>query len=78
MQCLDRLTENEKRTLKLQVGKYFIIQDELWWRNLDGMLLKCVDHARYLELLIEFHGGVCGGNYMENTISHKILREGFW
>lgn len=51
MQCLEGLTENEKRTLKLHAIKYVIIRGKLWWRNLEGVLLKCVDETKASELL---------------------------
>lgn len=43
MQCLKGMPNNEKRILKLQAIKYIIIDNELWWRSLEGVLLRCVD-----------------------------------
>ena len=37
------MIENEKRTVKLYTIRFFIIGGELWWRRLEGVLLKCVD-----------------------------------
>ena len=40
------LTKNEKRSTKLQAIKYIIVKGSLWWRNFEGILLKCVDKKK--------------------------------
>ena len=60
--------------MKLHALRFVIISGELWWRNLDGVLLKCVDKEQSVNILPEMHSGVCGGNYMPKTIAHKVLR----
>jgi len=78
MSCPEGMTDNQKRTLKLQDIKYVIIQNELWWRNIDGVLLKCINEEQALEILTEMHSGAFGGHYMAETTTHKVLRAGFW
>lgn len=72
------LTDNGKRSLKLQVIRYVIIASQLWWRDLERVLLKCVDHKDVARILDEMHTGVCGGHHMPKTTAHKVLRSGFW
>ena len=43
MEAPSHLTKNEKRSTKLQAIKYIIVENNLWWRNFEGVLLKCVD-----------------------------------
>jgi len=64
--------------LKLQAIKYIIVQGELYWRNHDGVLLKCVDENQAKDILNDIHHGVCGGHYPAYTTSHKVLRAGYW
>ena len=73
-----RLTDNEKRTVKLHALRFVIISGELWWRDIDGVLLKCVDKEQSIKILTKMHSGTCGGHYMSKTIAHKVLRVGFW
>ena len=40
------LTKNEKRSTKLQAIRYIIVKGSLWWRNFEGILLKCVDQGK--------------------------------
>ena len=37
------LIESEKRSTKLQAIRYIIVKGSLWWRNFEGVLLKCID-----------------------------------
>ena len=41
--CPNHLVNQKRRALKLKASKYCIIQDGLGWRNLDGLVLRCVD-----------------------------------
>ena len=40
--------------------------------------MKCIDQDESERVLNEMHSGVCGGHYMENTTTHKVMRVGFW
>ena len=71
------LTKNKKRSKKLQAINYIIVKGNLWWRNFEGILLKCVDQERAQEILNEMHTRVCGGDYMAKTTTHKVMRDGF-
>ena len=72
------LTKNEKRSIKLQAIRYIIVKGSLWWRNFEGILLKCIDLEKEKEILNEIHVGVCGGHYKAKTTAHKVMRDGFW
>ena len=78
MEAPSHLTENEKRSAKLQAIRYIIVKGNLWWRNFEGILLKCVDQEQTKEVLSEMHVGVCGGHYMAKTTAPKVMRARFW
>ena len=78
MEAPSHLTKNEKRSTKLQAIRYIIVKNNLWWRNFEGVLLKYFDQKKSKEILIEMHFGVCGGHYMANTTTQKVMRTGFW
>jgi hypothetical protein len=65
-------------TTKLHPIRYGIVNGSLWWRNFERILLKCIDHKEFEKVLNDMHSGVCGGHYMENTTTHKVMRAGFW
>ena len=49
----------------------------LGWKNLDGLILRCVDEDEAKSLINEFHAGLCCGHYAAKTTTHKILRAGY-
>jgi hypothetical protein len=55
--CQDHLIGHKRRTLRLRVSKYCIIQDGLGWRNPGGVILRCVDELESKKLMTEFHLG---------------------
>ena len=78
MKSPSELTDNQKRSLKLQAIRYVIVQGQLWWRNVEGVLLKCVYEIESKRILKDMHEGVCSGHYMAKTTTHKVLRAEFW
>jgi hypothetical protein len=41
--CPDHLVDHKRRALRLKAMKYCLTQDGLGWRNLDGVILRCVN-----------------------------------
>ena len=62
MKSPPRLIDNQKRALKLQAIRYVIVQGQLWWRDMQGVLLKCIDKDESKKKLKDMHEGVCGGH----------------
>ena len=42
--------------------KYVLIEKILYWKDLGGMLLKCLDRTEVDGVTVELHGGACGGH----------------
>ena len=40
-------------------------------------IVKCIDEENSMKIVSEVHSGICGDHYMEKTIAHKVIREGF-
>jgi len=78
LNCPSHFSDSQKRTLKLHAIRYVIVQGELYWKNPDGVLLRCVDEDEANNVLNDMHKGLCGGHYTAQTTSHKILRAGYW
>jgi hypothetical protein len=76
--CPNHLFYHKRRSLRLKVTKYCIIQDGLGWRNHDGLLLRCVDDKEAKNLMENLHKGLCGGHRVALTTTHKILRLGYY
>jgi hypothetical protein len=70
----DHLVEHKRRALRLKSMKYHLTEEGIKWRNLDGVILRCVNKEEANKLMIDLHSRHCGGHFATHTTSHKILR----
>ncbi|KAH9300088.1 hypothetical protein KI387_011671, partial [Taxus chinensis] len=72
-------TPQQRRRLRIIVAKYVIIEQVLYRKAFDGMLLRCVDTEESKKILHESHSGICGGHFGGHATTRKIHRMGyFW
>jgi len=64
--------------LRLNTTKYCIVDQSLYWKDLGGILLECIDEDEAAKVLTDMHVGVCGGQLYWKTTSYKILRAGYY
>ena len=50
----------------------------MYKRGMDVADLLCVSQEQDMKIMREVHEGVCGGHPSWRTLSHKILRAGFY
>jgi hypothetical protein len=74
--CPSHLVNHKRRELRLKASKYYIIQDGLGWRNLKGLVLRCIDESESKRLMTEFHDRLRVGYYWPTIFSdvHKFVR----
>ena len=48
------------RKIRFKAMKYVLIGDEMFYRTLEGLLLKCLGPSESNRLLHEVHEGACG------------------
>jgi hypothetical protein len=72
------MTPSKERTLKLHVVKYCIIDNQLYWKDPLGFLLRCLIESEMENVINEFHEGVCGGHHAWRETTYKILRAGYY
>jgi hypothetical protein len=67
------------RRLQYQVTKYVLLEDELCYRTIDGVLLKCLGKEEAKNLMSEIHEGTCGAHQSAFKIKWMIRQNGyFW
>lgn len=54
------------------------MQGKLYWKDPGGIMLDCVNEAQILEIITEFHRGICSGHQAWKATAYKILRAGFY
>ena len=64
--------------MKMKASKFFIIDNVLFWRNHEGILLNCLTIEETDNVLKELHAGDCGGHLYWKSTADKILRAGFY
>eukprot|EP00253_Pinus_taeda_P027971 PITA_27971 len=72
------LDHTKKRALRLKAKQYQLINDVLFKRNYDSVLLRCLEKTEAKKVLRELHDGPAGGHYAGDATAHKILRAGYY
>jgi len=64
-EIIDYLKDPSKkveRRVRFQATKYVLLDDELYYRTMDGILLRCLGDDESKSLMGEIHEGVCGAH----------------
>ena len=65
--------------MRFQATKYVLLEGELYYRTVDGVLLRCLDKEEAKFLMGEIHEGVCGSHQSAYKMKWVIRRNGyFW
>lgn len=62
----------------MQSIPYVLIDNILFRKDLNGVLLRCIDVDQIEKVLHEFHDGVSGGHFAPRTTAWKIMRAGYY
>ncbi|XP_057868756.2 uncharacterized protein LOC131075856 [Cryptomeria japonica] len=73
------LPSAKRRFYRLQNNGFRLIDETLFKRNFDGVLLRCVDQSQANKILHEVHNGSSEGHFFTPTSTIKITQAGyFW
>ena len=59
---LDDPSKKISRRIRFQATKYVLFEGELYYRTIDGVLLRCLDKEEAKFLMGEIYEGVCGSH----------------
>ena len=79
-EIIDYLKDSSKkveRYVRFQATKYVLLGEELYYRTLDGVLLKCLGDDEAWSLMGEIHG-VCGTHQSAFKMKWMIRRNGYY
>lgn len=62
----------------MKASKFCILDNTLFWKNHEGILLNCLLKDEADKALQEFHAGDYGGHIYWKSTADKILRVGFY
>ena len=71
--------EVEARQIQRRSKSFTIINQELYWQSVTGVLQCCIDSDKGKELLKDIHQGECGHHASARAIADKAFRHGhYW
>jgi len=80
-EIIDYLKDPSKkfeRWVRFQATKYVLLEDELYYRTIDGILLRCLGDDEARSLMGEIHEGVCGAHQSAFKMKWMIRRNGYY
>ena len=72
------LSYKNKRAIRLKSKTFVIIDDVLFRKNYDSVLLRCLEKPEAQKVLQELHDGPAGGHFGADTTAHKIIHAGYY
>jgi hypothetical protein len=78
MECIRNPGKITDKKLKRQVLKYMLLDDDLYRRIIEGVLLKCLDDEQAKEAVREVHDGIYGAHQSAYKMKWLLRRAGFY
>jgi hypothetical protein len=78
MECIRDLGKITNKKLRRHVLKYTSLDGDLYWRTIDGVLLKCLGDEQAMEVVREVHDGICGAHQSPYKMKWLLRRAGFY
>eukprot|EP00253_Pinus_taeda_P010676 PITA_10676 len=72
------LSRTKKRFLRMKSSNFCVIDGALFWKNYEGIFLKCLTKDETNNVMREFHAGDYGGHLYWKSTADKILRAGYY
>ena len=72
------LSYKKKYDIRLKEKSFIIVDDVLFRRNYDSILLICLEKPEAQKVLQELHDGPAGGHFGADTTAHKIIHAGYY
>jgi hypothetical protein len=66
------------KRIRYKAMRYVLIGDGMFYRTLEGLLLKCLGPVESNRLLHEVHEGTCGTHQLAHKMKWLIRRSGYY
>nr|ABA94385.1 retrotransposon protein, putative, unclassified [Oryza sativa Japonica Group] len=78
-QYLQNSSQSASQKLRYKALKYTLLDDELYYRTIDGVLLKCLSTDKAKVAIGEVHEGICGTHQSAHKMKWLLRHAGyFW
>jgi hypothetical protein len=78
LECIRDPGNITDKKVKWQVLKYTMLEDDLYRRTIDGVLLKCLREEQAKVAVQEVHDGICGAHQSAYNMNWLLRRSGFY
>jgi hypothetical protein len=78
MECIRDPGKIMDKKLKREVLKYMSLDDDLYRRTIDSVLLKCLGGEQARETVREVHDEICGAHQSAHKMKWLLRRVGFY
>jgi hypothetical protein len=78
LECIRDPRKITDKKVKQQVLKYTSLDDDLYRRTIDGVLLKCLGQEQAKGAVREVHDGICGAHQSAYKMNFLLWRSGFY
>jgi hypothetical protein len=78
LECISDPRKNTDKKVKQQVLKYTSLDDDLYQRTIDGVLLKCLGGEQAKVRDWEVHDGICGAHQSAYKMNFLLWRSEFY
>jgi hypothetical protein len=77
LKCIRDPGKTTDKKIKWQALKYTLLDDDLYRRTIDGVLLKCLGGEQAKLVVREVHDGICGAHQSAHKMNWLLWRAGF-
>jgi hypothetical protein len=77
-ECIKNLGSMKDRKIRYQALRYTMVDDELYKRSMDGLLLKCMGEEQAKVAMGEVHEGLCRTHQLVHKMRWMLKRARFY
>lgn len=77
-ECPPGTDKAKQRYFRLQSVPFVLIDNVLYGKDFNGVLLWCINNDHISDVLFEFHYGPSWGHYSPRTTTFEIMRAGYY
>jgi hypothetical protein len=78
LECIRDPRKTTDKKVMRQVLKYTLLDDDLYWRTIDDVLLKCLGEEQAKVAVQEVRDGICGAHQSSYKMNWLLRRLGFY
>jgi hypothetical protein len=71
-------SQRVSKKLRYKAIKFVLLDDQLYYKIVDGVLLKCLNQEEAKVVMGEIHEGVCGAYQSAHKMKWMIRRAGYF